>query len=78
MNNKTVAAEREADLKALKVYSLREVQRITGLSYRTLQRCVQDGRLKATKIANKWVVTAAELRRFLEGEPNDEPDTAPM
>jgi len=75
MNDKTVAAEREADLKTLKVYSLREVQRITGLSYRTLQRCVQDGRLKATKIASKWSVTAENLHKFLDGE---QPDTPPM
>jgi len=78
MNDKTISAERAEELKALKVYNLREIQLATGLSNRTLLRCVKDGRLRATKIANKWVVSAAELRRFLEGEPTDEPDAAPM
>ncbi len=68
INDKTVNEGRSDDLLTLKVYSLREIQGIVGVTYRTLQNCIADGRLHATKIAGKWRVTEADLRKFLNGE----------
>ncbi len=54
-------------LEEIKLYTLPQVQKITGVSYRTLQNYVKDGRIKAAKIGGKWKVTEENLRAFLNG-----------
>ena len=54
-------------LEEIKLYTLPEVSKITGVAYRTLQNYVKDGKIKAVKIGNKWRVTEDNLRAFLNG-----------
>lgn len=59
---------RTADLEALKVYSLTELEPILGVTHRTLQSYIKDGRLKGVKIGGKWKVSGENLRKFINGE----------
>lgn len=59
---------RTAELEALKVYSLTELEPVLGVTHRTLQSYIKDGRLKGVKIGGKWKVSGENLRKFLNGE----------
>jgi excisionase family DNA binding protein len=61
-------AERLAELEALKVYTLTEIEWTLGVTHRTLLNYVKSGRLKAVKIGGKYKVTGENLRKFLNGE----------
>ena len=50
----------------LKLYSLTEIESILSVTHRTLQRWVKSGKLPAVKIGNRWKVSEATLRRFVE------------
>lgn len=52
----------------IKVYTLNEVEELLKVSLRTLYRYIKDGRLKANKIGNKWIVTEQSLKDFIEGK----------
>jgi excisionase family DNA binding protein len=60
-------AERLAELEALKVYTLTEIEGTLGVTHRTLLNYVKSGRLKAVKIGGKYKVTGENLRKFLNG-----------
>ena len=57
----------EKPLQKIRMYTLKEIVEISGVSYRTLQNYVKDGKIKAAKIGNKWRVTEDNLRAFLNG-----------
>ena len=59
---------RTAELEALKVYSLTELEPVLGVTHRTLQSYIKGGRLKGVKIGGKWKVSEENLRKFLNGE----------
>jgi len=59
---------RTADLEALKVYTLTEIEPILGVSHRTLLSYVKDGRLRAVKIGGKWKVSGDNLKKFINGD----------
>ena len=59
---------RTADLEALKVYPLTEIEPILGVSHRTLLSYVKDGRLRAVKIGGKWKVSGDNLKKFINGD----------
>ena len=59
---------RTADLEALKVYNLTELEPVLGVTHRTLLNYIKDGRLKGVKIGGKWKVSEETLRRFINGE----------
>lgn len=59
---------RAAELEALKVYSLTEIEPILGVTHRTLLNYIKDGRLKGVKIGGKWKVSGDNLRKFINGE----------
>ena len=52
----------------LKVYNVAEVSELLGISDRTLRIYLRDGKLKGTKLANKWFVTEESLKTLLSGE----------
>lgn len=54
-----------AGLSQFKLYTLTELEEVLGLSHKTLQRCVTDGRLQAKKICGKWRVTEEGVKNFL-------------
>lgn len=52
----------------IKVYTLNEVKKLLKVSLRTLYRYIKDGKLKSTKIGNKWIVTEENLKDFINGK----------
>lgn len=56
------------DVLDTKIYTLKELMPIIGVSYRTLLTYVQKDRIKAVKIGKNWQVTEENLKRFLSGE----------
>ncbi len=60
--------DRTADLEALKVYNLTELEPVLGVTHRTLLNYIKDGRLKGVKIGGKWKVSGENLRKFINGE----------
>ena len=53
---------------APKVYDVDDVIQIIGVCRRTVYRYVKSGKLKATKIGKRYIVTDENLRKFLNGE----------
>jgi len=52
----------------IRLYTLTELEPILGVTHRTLQTYIKDGRLKGVKIGGKWKVSEEVLRRFINGE----------
>lgn len=53
--------------KEFRFYTLNEVSKIIGVTVRTLYRYIDEGKLKARKIGNKWQVTYKDLEAYIEG-----------
>ena len=51
----------------MKMYSVKEVARLTKLAPRTIRQYLLTGKLKGVK-ANGWVVFEKELKKFLENK----------
>lgn len=50
-----------------KLYDVRQVALILGVSTRTINNYIKSGRLQGVKIGGKWRFAGAELQRFLSG-----------
>lgn len=61
-------AETVKKLDGLRLYSLTDLEPILGVTHRTLQSYIKDGRLKGVKIGGKWKVSEETLRKFINGE----------
>ena len=57
-------------LEGFRLYTLTELEPILGVTHRTLQTYIKDGRLKGVKIGGKWKITEDNLMKFLNGESN--------
>lgn len=72
MDTKERAAQRtEANaqkLDRLTLYTLTELESVLGVTHRTLQSYIKDGRLKGVKIGGKWKVSEENLKKFINGE----------
>ena len=68
---RTLAREQEQrEMAELKLYTLREVEKILKVTQRTLYTYIQNGQLKATKIGKYWRVKHADLMDFVDnGNP---------
>jgi excisionase family DNA binding protein len=55
-------------LKDIRLYTLTELEDVLGVTHRTLQTYVANGRLKGVKIGGKWKITEDNLMRFINGE----------
>ncbi len=64
----TRQGENAVKLDAIRLYTLTELEPILGVTHRTLQTYIKDGRLKGVKIGGKWKVSEETLRRFINGE----------
>ena len=62
------AESNAAKLDAIRLYTLTELEPILGVTHRTLQSYIKDGRLKGVKIGGKWKVSEEVLRKFIKGE----------
>ncbi len=58
--------EAPEELKRYRLYSLAELEPILGLTRRTLLTYVKLGKLSATKIGNKWMVSEQALKALLQ------------
>lgn len=72
MDNKEKTAKR-AEANAMKLggitlYTLTELESVLGVTHRTLQTYIKDGRLKGVKIGGKWKVSEENLKKFINGE----------
>ena len=61
-------AQNAAKLDNIRLYTLTELEPILGVTHRTLQTYIKDGRLKGVKIGGKWKVSAETLQKFIAGE----------
>jgi len=62
------AAENAKTLGDLRLYTLTELEPILGVTHRTLQTYIKEGRLRGVKIGGKWKVSEETLRKFINGE----------
>ena len=67
---KTAArAEQNAKrLENIRLYTLTGLEPILGVTHRTLQTYIKEGRLRGVKVGGKWKVSEENLMRFLNGE----------
>ena len=61
-------AENAAKLENIRLYTLTELEPILGVTHRTLQTYIKDGRLKGVKIGGKWKISEETLKKFINGE----------
>ena len=52
----------------IRAYTLMELTRHLGVTTMTLRKYIKDGKLRARKMAGKWVVTEDALKEYLGGE----------
>lgn len=52
----------------IRLYTLKDLQSILGISHRTLLNYIKSGRIKGVKIGGKWKVSEEVLRKFINGE----------
>ena len=56
---------KDIDLSTVKFYSLTDIEKILGVTHRTVLLYVRDKKLKAFKVAGQWRVTEADLKEFI-------------
>lgn len=62
------AESNAAKLDTIQLYTITELEPILGVTRRTLQSYIKDGRLKGVKIGGKWKVSEETLRKFINGK----------
>ena len=50
----------------MKLYDLDEVVELLGLNIQTIRIYIKEGKLKASKVGRKYVVTDEEIKEFLK------------
>lgn len=53
------------------VYTVKDIAEQLQVKERTVRQAISDGKLKASKVLNKWVVTADEFERFIRTSEED-------
>ena len=61
-------ADNAARLDSIRLYTLSELEPILGVTHRTLQTYIKNGRLKGVKIGGKWKVSEETLKKFINGD----------
>lgn len=62
------ARDNATRLCTIRLYTLTELEPILGVTHRTLQSYIKDGRLNGVKIGGKWKVSEEVLRKFINGD----------
>ena len=52
----------------IKLYTLKELEPILGVSNKTLLRYANSGKLKCVKIGREWKISEENLQKFINGE----------
>lgn len=55
----------------IKLYDLKDLEELLKVNNRTLLKYIKEDRLKAVKVGQRWIVTDENLRKFLNGEEQD-------
>jgi len=64
---RTLAREQEhREMEEMKLYTLKEVEKILKVTQRTLYTYIQNGQLKATKIGKYWRVKHADMEQLID------------
>jgi len=50
----------------MKIYDLDEVVKLLGLNIQTIRIYIKEGKLKASKVGRKYVVTDEAIKEFLK------------
>ena len=58
----------EKEKTAFKVYTLKEIEPILGVSNKSLLKYAQTGKLKCVKIGREWKISEENLQKFINGE----------
>lgn len=59
----------------MKIYNLKEVVKLLGLNIQTVRIYIKEGKLKASKIGNKYMITDEAIKEFLDAnlvQPKEE------
>ncbi|MBM4055318.1 MAG: helix-turn-helix domain-containing protein [Planctomycetes bacterium] len=59
-------------LRELKLYSLKELSEILGITTFTLRTYIRQGKLKARKMGTKWLVTEEALKDYFSDTKKEE------
>lgn len=51
-----------------KFYTVQEVIKISRLHMNTIYRHIQEGKLKARRIGNRYRIAEEDLKKYMEGE----------
>ena len=62
------------ELKEIRLYNIKESAEILGVTTRTLQTYIKNGRIKARKIGRGWKFTEQSINEFVNG--TDQPKEA--
>ena len=57
-------------MEELKLYTLREVEKILKVTQRTLYTYIHEGKLKATKMGKYWRVKHTDMQDFIDKGTN--------
>lgn len=60
------------ELKEIKLYNIKETAELLGVTTRTLQTYIKNGRIKARKIGRGWKFTEQSINEFVNGTDNNE------
>lgn len=62
------------ELREIKLYNIKQTAEILGVTTRTLQTYIKNGRIKARKIGRGWKFTEQNINDFINGtdEPTNE------
>lgn len=53
---------------AVETYTVEQVAEQLGVSVRTIREYVRDGKIKAVKVGNKYIISEDNFRKFVNGE----------
>ncbi len=53
------------------VYTVKDIAEQLQVTERSVRQAIADGRLKAKKALNKWVIPAAEFERFISSQEEE-------
>jgi len=57
-------------IEGVKVYSLPEVSKLLDITYPTVRKYVNEGRLRSQRVGRGYLVTDESIRNFLNAENN--------
>lgn len=55
---------------AVETYTVEQIAEQLGVSVRTIREYVRDGKIKAVKVGNKYIISEDNFRDFVNGETN--------